>query len=405
LVNTLSYKWKGLVALPKNFEGYRIVTKEGNDVSVHRSSKGYSMDVNLDSLSMNSFKKAEEKKLEVQSSSDFILENDFIKYEFDEVGTLISAYDKEANNEAMKQPGNVFSLYEDIPNNWDAWDIDFFYRDALIETGAVESIKLSSSSKILKQLEISLSIGNSKIQQVISLSSHSKRLDFKTKVHWNESHKMLRVHFPVNVISEQATFDIQYGYVKRNTHRNTSWDKAKFEVVGHKYADLSNHDYGVALLNDCKYGYMVLDNILDLNLLRSPSNPDPDADLGDHTFTYSLLPHKNDLIRSNVISEASCLNQEPLLFEGYNSDAKIPLELSGQGIELTVLKKAEKEDAWIFRVVETDGRSSNGRLSFEGSIVECDLMEWNNISEKQTIKKEMALNLKPFEIKTFKFKK
>ena len=178
--------------------------------------------------------------------------------------------------------------------------------------------------------------------------------------------------------------------MKRNTHRNTSWDKAKFEVVGHKYADLSNHDYGVALLNDCKYGYMVLDNILDLNLLRSPSNPDPDADLGDHSFTYSLLPHKNDLIRSNVISEASCLNQKPLLFEGYSSDAKIPVKLWGQGIELTVLKKAEKEDVWIFRVVETDGRSSSGRLSFGGSIVECDLMEWNNISEKQTIKKESA---------------
>ena len=405
LVNTLSYKWKGLVVLPKIFEGYHIVDEKGDSVSIHKSSKGYSIDVSLEALSMSSFKKAKENKLELQPASDFILENDFIKYEFDKKGALISAYDKEANVEALKGPGNIFSLYEDIPNNWDAWDIDFFYRDALIETGAIESIKLSSSSKILKQLEISLSIGTSKIQQIISLSSHSKRLDFETKVHWNESHKMLRVHFPVNVISEQATFDIQYGYVKRNTHRNTSWDKAKFEVVGHKYADLSDHDYGVALLNDCKYGYMVLDNILDLNLLRSPSNPDPDADLGIHTFTYSLLPHKNDLIRSNVISEASCLNQKPLFFEGYSSDAKIPVNLSGKGIELTVLKKAEKEDVWILRIVETDGRRSSGLLSFEGSVVECDLMEWNNTSKKITVKKELSLSLKPFEIKTFKFEK
>jgi len=404
LVNTLSYRWKGLVLLPSSFEGYSIVDEEGNDVLVHKSNEGYSIDVNLDGLSMNSFKKAEEKKLEVQSSSDFILENDFIKYEFDEKGALISAYDKEANKEAMKEPGNVFSLYEDIPNNWDAWDIDFFYRDALIETGAVESIKLSSSSKILKQLEISLSIGNSKIQQVISLSSHSKRLDFKTNVHWNESHKMLRVHFPVAITSDQATFDIQYGYVKRNTHRNTSWDKAKFEVVGHKYADLSDHDYGVALLNDCKYGYMVLDNILDLNLLRSPSNPDPDADLGDHEFTYSFLPHNNDLIRSNVISEASCLNQKPLLFEGFTSTAQIPVKLSGRGVELTVLKKAEKEDAWVLRVVETHGRSSHGSLFIEGSITECDLIEWSELSEPQNIRGEMPLYLKPFEVKTFKVK-
>lgn len=404
LVNTLSYRWKGLVLLPSSFEGYSIVDEEGNNVLVHKSNEGYSIDVNLDGLSMNSFKKAEEKKLEVQSSSDFILENDFIKYEFDEKGALISAYDKEANKEAMKEPGNVFSLYEDIPNNWDAWDIDFFYRDALIETGAVESIKLSSSSKILKQLEISLSIGNSKIQQVISLSSHSKRLDFKTNVHWNESHKMLRVHFPVAITSDQATFDIQYGYVKRNTHRNTSWDKAKFEVVGHKYADLSDHDYGVALLNDCKYGYMVLDNILDLNLLRSPSNPDPDADLGDHEFTYSFLPHNNDLIRSNVISEASCLNQKPLLFEGFTSTAQIPVKLSGRGVELTVLKKAEKEDAWVLRVVETHGRSSHGSLFIEGSITECDLIEWSELSEPQNIRGEMPLYLKPFEVKTFKVK-
>ncbi len=215
---------------------------------------------------------------------------------------------------------------------------------------------------------------------------------------------MLRVHFPVNISAEQATFDIQYGYVKRNTHRNTSWDKAKFEVVGHKYADLSDHDYGVALLNDCKYGYMVLDNILDLNLLRSPSNPDPDADLGDHEFTFSLLPHTNDLIRSNVISESSCLNQEPLLFQGFKSDNQIPLKISGKGVELTVLKKAEKEESWVFRIVETHGRISNASLFFSGKVIECNLMEWENSSNETVIENEMKLELKPFEIKTYKLK-
>ena len=126
---------------------------------------------------------------------------------------------------------------------------------------------------VVQQLEFSYTIGNSVIKQTISLHPKSKRIDFETTVDWKEKHKMLRVHFPVDVMAERASFDIQYGYVKRNTHRNTSWDKAKFEVVGHKYADLSDHDYGVALLNDCKYGYMVHDNLLDLNLLRSPSNP------------------------------------------------------------------------------------------------------------------------------------
>ena len=123
------------------------------------------------------------------------------------------------------------------------------------------------------------------------------------------------------------------------------------------------------------------------------------------SFTYSFLPHKNDLIRSNVISEASCLNQKPLLFEGFTSTAQIPVKLSGRGVELTVLKKAEKEDAWVFRVVETHGRSSHGSLFIEGSITECDLIEWSELSEPQNIRGEMPLYLKPFEIKTFKFKK
>ncbi len=405
LVNTLSYQWKGLVELPEHFHGYSIQNNEGNQLPIHKSNDAIYIEVNLDSLSTNSFKKGQPIELELQVSSDLILENDLIKYEFDNKGKLISIFDKEVGKEIIKGPGNVFSLYEDIPNNWDAWDIDFFYRDVLIETGKVEQIKTFSSSNIFRQLEIKLLIGNSKIQQIISLSNHSKRLDFKTKVNWNESHKMLRVHFPVNIASEQASFDIQYGYVKRNTHRNTSWDKAKFEVVGHKYADISDHDYGVALLNDCKYGYMVLDNVLDLNLLRSPSNPDPDADLGDHQFTYSLLPHTSDLVRSNVISESSCLNQEPLLFEGFQANSQIPVQISGCGVELTVLKKAEKEESWVFRVIETHGRISNASLFFSGKVVECDLMEWENIGGEEVVENEMTLKLKPFEIKTFKLKK
>jgi alpha-mannosidase len=217
-----------------------------------------------------------------------------------------------------------------------------------------------------------------------------------------ESHKMLRVHFPVNVRSDQASFDIQYGYVRRNTHRNTSWDKAKFEVVGHKYADLSDHDNGIALLNDCKYGYMVHDNILDLNLLRSTSNPDPDADKGVHLFTYSLLPHKNDLIHSDVISESSCLNQEPLLFDGMVSDMDIPIKLMGEGLELSVLKKAEKEDAWILRIVETLGRNSSGSIQCTGIVTECDLMEWEEISSPENVEGSLDVSLNPFEIKTYK---
>ena len=149
---------------------------------------------------------------------------------------------------------------------------------------------------------------------------------------------------------------------------------------------------------------MVHDNLLDLNLLRSPSNPDPDADMGIHDFTYSLFPHENDLINSDTIHESTCLNQAPLLFEGVRSSATIPIQLKGNGLDLAVLKKAEKEDCLIVRVVETHGRKSAGSLLFQGTITECNLIEWDNISDAKQVDGEMPLLLSPFEIKTFKIK-
>ena len=147
---------------------------------------------------------------------------------------------------------------------------------------------------------------------------------------------------------------------------------------------------------------MVHDNLLDLNLLRSPTNPDPDADKGSHSFTYSLFPHKDNLIRSDVIREASCLNQEPILFDGMAGKVKIPVELMGEGLELSVLKKAEKEDAWIIRIIETHGRMSSGTIKLNGKIVECDLMEWKELGDYELIKGSLKLKLDPFEIKTYK---
>ena len=402
LANTLSYTWKGSVKIPGSFVDNQISDENGNKVPLQKTEDGIFALVELEPLSLTSFKRGDTIAHEVAVHDGLFLENDLIKYEFDNNGTLISSYDKELGKEFMEGYGNILSLYEDRPNNWDAWDVDFFYRDALIETAQITHASSSSIGSVLNQLKFEFNIGNSKIKQLVSLHPNSKRLDFETQVEWMENHKMLRVHFPVKVRSEQASFDIQYGYVKRNTHRNTSWDKAKFEVVGHKYADLSDHDNGVALLNDCKYGYMVHDNLIDLNLLRSPTNPDPDADKGSHTFTYSFLPHKNNLIQSDVIRESSCLNQKPLLFAGVSCEAAIPLKIQGNGLELSVLKKAEREKVWVVRIIETHGRASSGSIDFNGKIIECDLMEWEDYGEYEKVDSSYVISLNPFEIKTFK---
>ena len=215
---------------------------------------------------------------------------------------------------------------------------------------------------------------------------------------------MLRAAFPVNVRSDFASFDIQYGYAKRPTHRNTSWDMARFEVAAHKYIDLSDLDYGVALLNDCKYGHKVHDNVLDLNLLRAPTYPDADADLGKHSFTYSLLPHKGDLVASDVMAEASLLNQPVSVFAGSSIRAvsALPVQVESDSVQLEVLKKAEKEDCLVIRLVERAGRKGSATLAVAGELIETDLMEWHDAGAVG--KGKVELSFEPFEIRTFKIK-
>ena len=405
LVNSLSYHFKGVVKIPHKYKGYQIISDDKISLATQQVNKDLVCFVDLEPFSFKTFSKGQKEKSKTVNHSSLVLENNYVKYEFHKDGTLKSAYDKELKLNFLGSNGNVLSLYEDRPLNWDAWDIDFYYKDSLLETSKVERIEKVRAGVVNSSLNISYTIGNSTIKQHISLSNHSKRLDFNTSVDWKEKHKMLRVHFPTTITNEQATFDIQYGHVKRNTHKNTSWDKAKFEVVGHKYADLSNNDYGVALMNDCKYGYSIFDNTIDLNLLRSPNNPDADADIGYHEFVYSFYPHNKDLIRSNVIEESTLLNHSPIIFEGYkNLSTSSTITYKGKGIEITAFKKSEYKNEIIIRTVETLGRNSEGNIYLDGEITETNLLEQKNINKPKRIKEKYFLKLKPFEIKTYKIK-
>ena len=405
IVNSLSYHFKGVVKIPYKYKGYQIISDDKISLATQEINKDLVCFVDLAPFSFKTFSKGQKEKSKTVNHSSLVLENNYVKYEFYKDGTLKSAYDKKLKLNFLKSYGNVLSLYEDRPLNWDAWDIDFYYKDSLLETSIVSKIEKVKVGVVNSSLNISYTIGNSTIKQHITLSNHSKRLDFNTSVDWKEKHKMLRVHFPTTITNEQATFDIQYGHVKRNTHKNTSWDRAKFEVVGHKYADLSNNDYGVALMNDCKYGYSIFDNTIDLNLLRSPNNPDADADIGYHEFVYSFYPHNKDLIRSNVIEESTLLNHSPIVFEGYkNLLPSSTITYKGKGIEITAFKKSEYKNEIIIRTVETLGRNSEGNIYLDGQITETNLLEQKNISKSKRVNEKYRLKLKPFEIKTFKIK-
>ena len=216
---------------------------------------------------------------------------------------------------------------------------------------------------------------------------------------------MLRVNFPVAVQTTEAAFEIQYGYAKRPTHSNTSWDVAKFEVVGHRYVDFSASNYGVALLTDCKYGYRTNQGNLDLCLLRSPKYPDWNADQGLQVFTYAYLPHIGSLTESNVWSEAVQLNRAPLLFADRAASVAAPFSVSGGSVSLEVVKKAEKGDELVIRLVETSGSAATALLHTSLTnvkLVETNLIEWEDFKSSEFHNGIAELSFKPFEIRTFK---
>ena len=336
-----------------------------------------------------------------------VLENDLVRYEFAATGRLIRAYDKELDWDVITpgEDGNAFTVYEDRPNDWDAWDIDIFYEEAVADTVQAHAYRAVAEGPARLGTEFDFAFGDSSMSQRVYLRPNSKRLDFETTVQWYERHRMLRVAFPTTVLTDHGNFDVQYGYVRRANHRNTSWDMAKFESVGQRYADLSQPDRGVALLNDCKYGYKVLDGVLDLNLLRSPVNPDAEADRGEHRFVYALLPHVGGLVQSTVMAEAAALNRPPRCFAGLCArGVELPVAVDSDGVGMEVLKRGEEDDALYVRLVERLGATSRARIVPRGSgvsVTETDLLE-RPVPDGQQVGPETELTFSPFSIRTFR---
>jgi len=409
ILNSLSHDFRGAVRVP--YVKGTLKTDEGKALAVQDDGQGggwIAVDVpGLTSCHLTGAPDAGAAPSAGASASVSeemrVLENDLIRYEFDANGCVARIQDKEAGREAMRpgELGNLLSLYEDWPSNWDAWDVDITYEDQLRETAKLASVEVAASGPVLAALSLKFTIGRSTIEQEVRLAANSKRLDFVTSVGWNECRKMLRVAFPVDVAATEATCEIQFGTYRRPTHRNTTWDMAKFEICAHRFMDLSDADHGVALLNDCKYGHKAHENVLDLNLLRSSYHPDPTADRGAQEFTYGLLPHTGRLEDSSVVSEAHALNQPPLVLAG-KVGLPLPCTMSGKGVVLDVLKKAEREDAWVVRLYEPVGRAASCKLRLRDTAAQ--MWEAGIMEDKQeqvaTQDGVASLAFKPFEIRT-----
>jgi len=409
VVNTLSYDYTPPVKLPGEWVGHAVLDADGRTLLTQEENGTLWALGTFPPQSVTTLRKGNVIKAKAaKPGKELVLENDLVRYEFDRDGHVIRAFDKTAERDVIcGAVGNLLALYVDQPNNWDAWDVDFTYRDTPPVYATGERAAKVADGPVLQALEFELKVGKSTIRQRAVLAANSKRLDFETGVDWNECHRMLRVAFPTTIQAAEASCDIQYGFVRRPTHTNTSWDFARFEVAAHRYVDLSDADGGAALLNDCKYGYSLKDGVLDLNLLRSPTYPDDKADLGKHTFTYSFLPHEGGLNGSEVMQEAACLNRAPAVLPGAAKGLELPCALTGgEGVSLEVLKKAEKSDDLIIRLVETDGRNSTATLRIPANrkLVETNLLEWTNGASLKPKDGTVEVKLKPFEIKTFKVK-
>jgi alpha-mannosidase len=304
-----------------------------------------------------------------RSAVGAILENDLLRVEIAEDGSLRRVVDKAAGDrDVLVDRGNQLWVFVDKPRIYDAWDIEENYEDEGDEVGGVEAIEVVETGPLRGAVRVSRTWRDSRIEQTYRLLSGSRRLDIATRIDWHDRQTYLQARFPLAVHSHEATYETLYGVTRRPTHRNTSWDAARYEVSGHRFADLSEPDYGVALLNDGKYGYSAHGNVLALSLLRSPLYPDPGADEGHHAFTYSLFPHPGDWTAGNVVNEAFALNS-PLIAitatgDGAQQGWDHVLDLDGLPLSLGSLKRAEEGEGLILRLHEPHGNRGRATLRF-----------------------------------------
>jgi alpha-mannosidase len=296
------------------------------------------------------------------SVSPTLLENDLVRVELARDGTLAGVLDKCAGREVLAGRGNQLWAYVDKPREWDAWDLEATYAEQGEELAAVGEPRVVERGPHRVAVRVERRLRDSRVVQDVRLWAGSPRIELHTRLDWHDRRWLLKARFPLAVRAARATFETAFGVVERPTHRNTSWDAARFEVPGHRFADLSEPGYGVALLNDGRYGHHALGSELGLSLLRSPIWPDPLADEGEQELTYALLPHAGGWLEGGVLAEAEDLNR-PLIARAAprGGEASLrPLRVEGVVIGLGALKALEDGPGLLLRVYEPQG--ARGRL-------------------------------------------
>jgi len=428
LINATSFTQQGLVFIPG--DSLQRFTRDEEPVPVQSANSGLWMDageippysmIALQATTGDSPQTMNNQQLAVSKQ---VLENKFIRVEFNTDGDITRIFDKQANREVLAPNAiaNQFQAFEDRPKSWDAWDIEVFYDDKMYLAEPASSITMAEYGELRQTIEIKRRILNSSYTQRISLNHNSPRLDFDTHIDWNERHILFKVAFPVEVLAPQATYEIQWGNVQRATHRNTSWDWARFETCAHKWVDLSEGNYGVSLLNDCKYGHDIQNNIMRITLLRSPTMPDPTADIGKHQFKYSLYPHEGSW-NEETQREAYLLNDPIIIYkpnvERQKSEKQFSnpptklrtslrslISVSKPNVIVETIKRAEDGNGIIVRLYESQRK--RGQVQVRAGFAVEAAWETNLLEENESAlsvnSDSIQLNLKPYQIMTIRLK-
>ena len=430
VINSSAWKRSGLITLPVPQKGKSYSANGGTLLSqlsrdANEAPCVYSWVNSIDALGCAVVETSGGKAV-LSSKNKFThdkngIQTPFYKIKWNKQGNLTSIFDKSAKREILSGTGNELLIFEDRPKSSDAWEIEATIDLKKESVSKFVSLKMIESGPLFTKIRFVWTYNKSRITQDMILYTVHKRIDFKTEVDWQERSKLLKVSFPVNIRSVTARYEIQYGSLERNTTRSTSWDEAQFEVVGHQWADYSETGFGVSLMNDSKYGYDIKDGVMRLSLLKSPEYPDPDADRGIQSFTYSLYAHTEPWYESDLIPLAWDLNDPLCAIPGENPlSSLITISSAGDGgsrggkgkakgtqscAALDAIKKSENGKDLIIRLHEIHGGRGKLKIEFNVPIAgwtEANLMEeaTGKFNQSRVIKRD----LKPFEIVTFRVK-
>lgn len=352
------------------------------------------------------------KENHVSNKSSFIYENNklttpYAYITFNDKGYISSYIDRSNNRELVDQKGyafNTFLFAEDVPSAWDNWDLDADCQMKFKDSAVLLNEEIISDGECQLRIRRTYKLSElSSIKQDMIFHSNSKRIDFETLIDWHDKRRFLKAAFDTTILSRQARHEIQFGYVQKPTTRNTVTEQAMFEVVNHKYTDLSETKYGCAILNDCKYGISVEGSHMRLSLHKGGIRPDPRGDEGLHKVTYSFLPHNEGFSADSVIKPSYFVNYSPIISNGvYNLNSLVKVDAPNVIVE-TIKPCEDNQKAFIIRIYEAEGTFTNAQLSL--GLCPTKIETTNMLEEvKETLDCTETINLdfKPFEIKTIK---